>query len=231
MKFLSGRSRDAAGRAPSLHVFIVTYARSGSTLLQKVIAGIPHCHFTGENADALGGLFASWKAAVAARAEAGGEARAGPGDPWRGAHRIDPERYNRRLAQVFVEEVLQPPRDTRILGFKEVRYFDYDNRLAEYLDYIRATFDPVLLVFNRRDPEAVARSAWWKDHPDDIAAAVRAFDAATGAYAAAHPQETLVLAYDIWSRDPEALRGLFGRLGASFDPAAVSRLLSERLDH
>ena len=102
-------------------IFIITYARSGSTLLQKIIASIPGCHFNGENCDALGGLYASFRSASFAKDDQGKEPRTSGGDPWRGAHLINPQRYNRRLASVFVDEILQPSASAWLIGFKEVR--------------------------------------------------------------------------------------------------------------
>jgi hypothetical protein len=227
---LLGRYRRHQAHAVR-YLFIVTYARSGSTLLQKILAGIPGCHLVGENADALGGLFASWRSTVEAREGQGGTPRTKPGDPWRGAHLIDPVRYNRRLAEIFIEEIVQPPPEAKFIGFKEVRYFDYGERLPAYLDYIRFTFKPALLIFNRRDPEEVARSGWWRSHPDDIASEVRKFDTVIEAYERANPDETISVDYTLWRSDPDLLRPLFERLGEKFDVSQIARILSERLDH
>lgn len=228
---LSLGSKPAPRRSAAQYVFIVTYARSGSTLLQKILAGIAGCHITGENGDALGGLFASWRAACEAKRQAHEGARAKSGDPWRGAHRIDPDRYNQRLAEVFLEEIVRAPSTAQLIGFKEVRYFNYGDKLPDYLDYIRMTFRPALLIFNRRNPADVANSAWWKNHFSDIAEHVRQFDAITDNYSRRHPQDTIILDYDRWSRDPEHLRPLFDRLRQPFDRGALMRTLAVRLDH
>src|SRR4029077_10406017 len=76
--------------APDRHfVFIITYGRSGSTLLQKIISTIPGSHFNGENCDTLGGLYTSFRNAQFAKDDQGREPRKSSGDPWRGAHLID----------------------------------------------------------------------------------------------------------------------------------------------
>jgi hypothetical protein len=213
------------------YVFIVTYGRSGSTVLQNVLATIPGSHIMGENADALAGLFSSWRSAVQTRDQAGGTVRGASGDPWRGAHRVDPLRYNDELVRVFVSEILQPPRRAWLVGFKEVRYFDHDDDLSDYLDYIRMSFQPALLVINRRRGTDVAGSAWWKNHPDDIATAVARFDDLTAAYAALHPDDTLVLDYDEWASDAASLRPMFERLGVRFDLSVVEGVLAVPLSH
>jgi sulfotransferase family protein len=211
-------------------VFIVAYGRSGSTLLQSMLATVPRSHIMGENQDALAGLFQSYRSAREAKAGEGAQTRAAPGDPWRGVHRIDPERYNRKLASVFLEQILQVPRDATLVGFKEVRYFDHED-LEDYLDYIRTTFVPTLIIFNRRDPDAVAKSGWWRTHPDDIAEKVRRFDKRAEAYAALHPDCCVEARYEDYARDPRALESLFERLGARLDLKALDRVLATRLEH
>lgn len=49
---------------PFRYVFVVAYARSGSTLLQAILASLVGFWMVGENADALGGLFDSVQAAT-----------------------------------------------------------------------------------------------------------------------------------------------------------------------
>jgi Sulfotransferase family len=228
--FSALRRRRDSWRPERQFVFIVCYARSGSSVLQSMLASVPGSHVMGENSDALSGLFQSYRATIQAKSEQGCSARTAPGDPWRGAHNINPDEYNHKLAMAFLDEVLRPPEAATIVGFKEVRYFDHED-LEDYLDYIRLTFTPSLLVFNRRDAQAVARSGWWKDHPSDIAAEVGRFDQRTEAYSAVHPDCCLSVNYDHYVQDPLVLRPLFDRLGAAFHLATLQDILAVRLDH
>jgi hypothetical protein len=217
---------------PEQYLFVVAYGRSGSTLLQSILASIPGCHMAGENADALGGLFATWRSAQEARREQGSMPRTGAGDPWRGAHLIEPDHYNRRLASVFLEEIVRPPRGARFIGFKEVRYFDYDeDRLLEYLDYIRETFQPCFFIFNRRSGEEVANSGWWVHETDDIRERVRRFDHITDEYVRAHEDVSIVVDYTEWRSDPTLLKPLFDRLGVEFQLPQIKKILARRLSH
>jgi hypothetical protein len=211
-------------------VFIVSYGRSGSTVLQSMLATVPGSHIMGENLDALAGLFQSYRSAVQAKAEQGSAPRTAPGDPWRGAHKIKPDQYNHKLATAFLEDVLNVEKGATIVGFKEIRYFDHED-LEEYLDYIRLTFVPGLLVFNRRNAEDVAKSAWWGTHPADIAEQVRRFDQRTEAYATLHSNCCLSVSYDEYVRDPQVLQPLFDRLDATFDLATLHGVLAVRLNH
>ncbi len=212
------------------YAFIVTYGRSGSTLLQKILCSAPGVHITGENSDALAGLFASYRSAVATRSEQGRFERKKPGDPWRGAHLVEPARYNRALVKTFIEHFIRPPRNARIVGFKEIRYFRHKVDLEDYLDYIRLSFPPCTLIFNKRCATDVARTGWWKDQPTD-AVDVERFDARVAAYAAAHPDDCVSVDYDAYTRDPSALAPLFHRLGITVQDRTLRDVLAERLKH
>jgi hypothetical protein len=221
-----------ARATPYRYVLIVTYARSGSTLLQKILAGIDGFHVVGENHDALGGLYRSYLSARATREEEGSARRDEPGDPWRGAHHVDPERYARALARVFVDEILQPPPAARVVGFKEVRYFDCLDVLPDYLAFIQRVLSPSLVVFNKRKATDVARSAWWKEHPTDaLVTEVERFDTLMDDYTAAHPHDAMVVDYDAYRSDPTALRPLFDRLDVTFEPQRIADVLAIRLRH
>lgn len=195
-----------------------------------MLATIPGSHIMGENMNALAGLFQSYRSAVEAKTEQGSAPRTAPGDPWRGAHKINPDRYNQKLAKAFLEEVLNVPEGATVVGFKEVRYFDHED-LEDYLDYIRRTFAPCLLVFNRRNAGDVAKSGWWRNHRADIAEAVRRFDQRTEIYAAQHSNCCSTVSYDDYVRDPQVLQPLFERLGVSFDLATLKDVLAVRLNH
>lgn len=212
-------------------VFIVTYARSGSTLLQSILRTIPNSHIVGENHDLLAGLCAAYRSAKLTRTTQGCERRVASGDPWLGAHRIDPDRFNDRLAEVFIQDIIQPEPDATLVGFKEVRYFDHDEDLEEYLDYIRHTFQPVTLVFNRRNATDVARSGWWKDHPADIALEVERFDRRIDRYLERSPEAGFVVHYEDYCRDPSILENLFDRLGARLDARSIQAILARKLSH
>jgi hypothetical protein len=195
-----------------------------------MLSTIPGSHITGENLDALAGLYQSYRSAEQTRREQGNIPRNASGDPWRGAHLIDPDRYNRKLARTFVEEILRPPPNATLVGFKEVRYYGQDD-LEDYLDYMRATFQPCVFIFNRRDPAATAASARRKGHPNDTAEAVRGFDRRVDSYVALHRDDCAVVTYDEYVRDPQVLSPLFSRLGAQIDVARLRKLLSVELRH
>jgi hypothetical protein len=218
-------------RAFEKYVFVVTYGRSGSTLVQKLIGGLPGYHIRGENRDALRGLVRSYKAAATTKDDYGAKPKR-PDDPWYGAFEVDPKRYGRRLARQFVEEILAPPPNARVVGFKEIRYFNDLPELEDYIGFMREFFAPARFVFNVRDPAAVAQSSWWKDHPaEEIVPRVAGWNRIIETYVDAHPRDCLLLHYDAFVAEPEQLRDLFEFLGEPFDPRYVRQVLQQRLLH
>jgi hypothetical protein len=200
--------------------------------VQMVIGSIDGYHIVGENSDALEGLLRSYECVLAARQEQGNVPRVDLGDPWRGAHLLEPERYLDKLVRVFVEEILRPPPGARAIGFKEVRYFDHLDRLNDRLELIRRVFEPAVLIFCRRDPVAVAQSAWWKDYPQgEIITEVVRFDAIADAYNARYPSMSAIADYDEYVVDIEKLKPIFAVLGESFDPVQIRRIMDVRLAH
>jgi hypothetical protein len=221
--------RIGSTSAPERYVFIVTYGRTGSTVLQKLLNTMPGVYVAGENHGVVRGLFEAWRNATVLH-DRFGHGHQAADDPWYGALAADPTAFAVDLRQAFLKTILKPPRGSRIIGFKEIRYLVPD--LAEQLAFMALAFAPAAFVFNRRSVDAVARSGWWKDaDKDKLAADVARFDAITSAFAAANHDCCVMLDYDCWTVDPEALRPVHDLLGAPFDRQRVADLLQVRLMH
>ena len=110
--------------APEGYVFIVTYGRSGSTLVQKILNSIPGYCVRGENNNGLFYIYQVWREMTQARAIVAlrRQKRQSESDhPWYGAELIEPDAFGHALRRTFVDEVLRPPKGTRVAGFKEIR--------------------------------------------------------------------------------------------------------------
>ena len=217
------------------YVFIVTYGRSGSTLLQMVLNSIPGYCVRGENANALFHLAQAWAAIETAEPMRGARtsgAPTGPDNPWFGAEATDPDRFGRALADLFVRDVLRLPPETRVGGFKEIRFHMAGAEVETYLDFVTRFFPNPRFVFNTRDHAATARSGWWAQLDPgavkaELAAAERVFDRMRAQLGDA----ALALHYDDYADDPEALRPLFDFLGEPFERGRVAAVASRRLSH
>ncbi|WP_310475516.1 sulfotransferase [Sandarakinorhabdus sp.] len=228
-RWQSRLARVPAGAGPERWLFIVTYGRSGSTILQKLLGSITGHYLAGENHNSLHGVFAAWRDATILKAKYGW-GHEGIDHPWHGADVADPDGYARAMVAAFVANILRPPRGTRVAGFKEIRYLTED--LREYLLFIDRFFAPAVFVINVRSVDAVAQSAWWKDaDKQELAANIARFEAITDALVAEFPDRFIKIDYARWTSDPETLRPVYAMLDARFDATQIAETLSVRLEH
>ncbi|MCF1504916.1 sulfotransferase [Afifella sp. H1R] len=213
-------------------IVIVTYGRSGSTLLQTALQTIPGAMIRGENNNLLYPLFRAWKRAHNTRYNQGQTPIPAHG-PWYGADEIVPRRFGEELAGLFVREILKPTPQTRVLGFKEIRFHDAEpGEMPEFLDFIREFFPPCRLIFNTRRAADVARSSWWKDvETEKVMEMVEDLDRQYADYVAAHSDTSFLVRYDDYVKDRASLRALFDFLGEAYDEAAVEAAFGHRLPH
>ncbi len=212
-------------------VFIVTYGRSGSTLLQSVVQSIDGAHFTGENNLALLPLFNSVTRIRNARSLWGKEPLA-PNRPWHGADRMQPDAYRDALIEAFCTYVLDAPTTARWIGFKEIRYAQCGNRFGSFLSFIRASFPNAYFIFNSRPAEEVAQSRWWKKQDfENVRDLVSTMDRKFASYAQNAPDHSIHMKYEEYVSGPEPFRPLFELLNEPFDETRISEILGVRLTH
>lgn len=224
-----------SGSMPGSHVFIVTYGRSGSTMLQAALNTIPGCLIRGENHNALLPLVQSWRAVETS--ESMRRMRrlgtpSGPDEPWYGAERVRPDAFARGLAETFSRLVLHPDPGTRISGFKEIRFHVQPRLFGTYLDFMRRFFPGARFVFNTRNHADVARSGWWRElDPQAVLAELAEAERLFADYAARHKGCSIAVHYDDYAAAPEALEPVFAFLGEPMDMDALKKVFGTRLDH
>lgn len=217
----------APGVAPDLdYVFVATYGRSGSTLVQGVLNSLPGWLVRGENRGAVRHLHAYHRtcAAEAARVRAGNGATA-TSHPWFGIGGYPDALALDRVRGLVVDTLLRPEPETRVTGYKEIRWADPD--VLEHVDWLRAVFPGARFVVNTRDHAAVARSGWWAGDPDALTTLAalerRLLEVAEHLGDAAHRVH-----YDEYVAEAEPLRGLVEWLGETYDASAVRGVLDTR---
>lgn len=216
-------------------VFVVTYGRSGSTLLQNVLNTIPGYCIRGENANTLAHLAKAWHT-VETEEVLRGARRNGvetpPSHPWYGAELVRPFSYGKSMAEVFTREVLHLPKGVRVGGFKEIRFHTQPTLFRPCMQFIRTFFPGARFVFNTRNHAAVAKSGWWADmHEARVYQTLKEAESLFQDWIASYPDICLKTHYDDYNGKPEALRPLFDFLGEEFDLARVSQVLQTRLNH
>lgn len=230
------------------YVFVVTYGRSGSTLTQSLLNSLPGYVIRGENAN-LTHFFTKaihtvrehemfrWRREdlPKAREERRPYLRSilnKPWDPWAGAEKVDPNEFGLALIDLFVRQVLRPPKDCRVSGFKEIRFHEDPEFFRDHLDIMRGFFPKTRFLFQRRNHEAVAKSSWWAKQPrEKVFAQLRQAERLFGSYAADHPDCTMMLDYEGLVSGVDYIRGLYDFLDEPMDRTSVETVLARSLKH
>ncbi len=196
------------------YLFVMTYGRSGSTLLQGLLNALPGYLIRGENAGAVRGLYDFHSRCVHEVGHRNHERTERPTMPFYGITGYPEAEALAALRRLVVDTLLRPAPDTRVTGFKEIRWA-YDD-LPAYVDFLRQVFPGARFVVNTRDHAAVARSKWWAKR-DDAAEALLRIESSILAVAADLGDAAYHVHYDDWAADPTTLRGLHDWLGEPFD--------------
>ena len=218
-------SSDTTTAQPLSYLFIVAYGRSGSTLLQGVLNTIPGYLIRGENRGVLYRLYQYHEALTTARNEFGRADPLTPRDSWYGIDEYSASLAVARLRSVMLETLLKPAADTRVVGFKEIRWF-YDD-WESYLDFVQEMFPGARFVINTRDHQAVAHSQWWGRRPkSEVLGLLAGYEKQLDQMAEKLGDAVYRVRYDDYVADADSLRGLFEWLGEPFDAAAVAATMA-----
>lgn len=218
------------------HLFVVSYGRSGSTLVARLLNEIDGYCIRGENGGVIRTLANSHRI-LNLTSELIGRAVRDESSPWFGFDRVDPTEWRSKLAQTFVDTILKPPRGTRVTGFKEIRYTpeDMDDGLfMATMDFLALAFENSRIIFNTRDWAEVARSAWWASdyEPAHVQAIVAACDQRfREARARLGPERSFMIDYGQYSGNPSGFLPLLDWLGEELAWERVQHVCSEPLLH
>lgn len=221
----AGGGATGAATQPLNYLFVVTYGRSGSTLLQGVLDTIPGYLIRGENRGAVYRLFQFHRALEDARDEFGETEALTPRDSWYGIDQYAASSALARMRSMMLDTLLKPEPDTRVVGFKEIRWFYPD--WEKYLTFFRELFPGARFVINTRDHEGVANSKWFARQPkEEVLSKLVGYEEQLDAMATVLGDAAFRVHYDDYVADPKTLAGLFEWLGEPFDVAAVTETMA-----
>ena len=203
--------------------FVVTYGRSGSTLLTGILNTIPGYLIRGENRDAVHHLFLFHRTLATEKARVP-RSRPQRTHPFFGIGDVPLDRSIRECRQLLLSTVMRPKPDTRVTGFKEIRWNQPD--LDEYVAWLRELFPAAKFVVNTRNHEGVLKSGWWAEGDNSVRLA--GLEARILALAESLGEAAYHVHYDDYVADPSTLRGMFDWLGEDFDETAVRTTMARR---
>lgn len=207
-------------------LFIVTYGRSGSTLLMGLLNAQPGFCIRGENQGILYDLFQYQSKGVAAQAKHGQGRPLTPRNPWYGIDHYPAEIAVARMRQLVIDTLLRPEPGTRVTGFKEIRW--WMAQPVEYLDFIESLFPGARFLLNTRNLDAVAQSGWYREE-QDVAARLAPLEERLRDTVARRGDRGYHVHYDDYTADPSVLKGMYDWLGEEYDPERVAQVFS--VDH
>ncbi|WP_262689466.1 glycosyltransferase [Kordiimonas aestuarii] len=215
------------------YVFIVTYGRSGSTLLQTVLQSIDGYFIRGENENALFSVYEAWARARMMRQRFDTRRAVPPHGPWYGADEVDADAFAARMIDAFMAEIVRPPEDARVVGFKEIRYGDLSAEdLSGFLAFMQRFFPRAKFVFNTRHWEDVAKSSWWQDAGEGfVEGLVTRSDMVFERFCRDYPGQSYLMRYEDYADNTTQFEKLFEFLDEPLDMAAINELAAQRLEH
>ncbi|GAB3518197.1 sulfotransferase [Arthrobacter monumenti] len=207
------------------YLFVVTYGRSGSTLLQGILNTIPGYLIRGENRGLMGDLYKFHQRAVKDREQRRKAEPIPVTHPWFGIDGYPDDVALSGMRELALSTFIRPENDSRVVGYKEIRW--PQNDLPEFIDYLRSVFPGARFVVNTRSLEEVSRSKWWADKPNAIAE-LKATEERFLALAENIGDAAFRVHFDDYVANPSNLSSLFDWLGEEFDEKGIRKTMEQR---
>ncbi len=209
------------------HVLIVTYGRSGSTILQGVLNSINGLLVRGENGNVFYDFFKTTRELEQHSLRSANTLVSN--SPWFGISEMSPEFVLRELRptarRMLLGDEVDNPGITSI-GFKEIRYLDVKDDLFDYLDFLGRLFPNAAFIFNTRDLGETTKSGWWAEQDaGEVGVEIRQLETLFAEFAAGRSNCFEISYRNVVSKDGK-LKELFEFLGAEFDEQRVDAVLA-----
>lgn len=211
-------------------ILIVTYGRSGSTLLMGVLNSIDGVVIRGENYDFCAHLYKGYKALLKTK-EMGGKISQ---NPFYGSEQINVQQllndYSKLVKTILLPNQKALSGEGSCYGFKEIRYSNHLAEFEAYLSFLEKIFPKTCFIFNTRNKEDVLKSveavgfykkAFDISHLEKIESTF--FD-----YINNHKKNTFHITYNDVIKKSEKLKGLFDFIGAPYNDKKIDKVLSYR---
>lgn len=219
---------------PEKFFFIVTYGRSGSTLLQSLLNCCDGACIRGENYNLLYQLYLA-KEKLQEVAQFQSDDVSEPNHPWFGANQVEVNHFAKSMVTAFVNHVLNYGPEVRIGGFKEIRYLDTqipDQEFEDYLGFILNRFPDPYIIFNTRNWESVSKSGWWKEQdPEYVKEKITYADERFAYFNDKYRRRSYHVRYEDLTDNVDTVRDMFDFLSETVSDEQIQAVLNKRLTH
>ena len=211
-------------------ILIISYGRSGSTLLQGILNSHEEVLVRGENFNFCQGLYKSHVALIKTKRYKLGTS---PTNPFFGSVFLD-EAYFLSMCQKMVKNLLFGDQigneKIKCYGFKEIRYQQIPGILDEYLNFLKCIFPNPAFIINTRNKDDVLRSREKINWKGEISMeALEGTEEAFFDFIDKNPDCTFHVTYEDVISKTEKLSLLHSFLGLSYSEEQINRVLS--LEH
>jgi hypothetical protein len=219
------------------YVFVVTYGRSGSTLVQGLLDTLPRTLVRGENNFYVHSLYRAWAQVRFFQEKHLKHNPQATKSPFYGLHEIDPSTFVTTSRALVTEHLLGSvsPEEVDVLGFKEVLWHRVrPEETRGFFTFLDRTFPGCLYVLNTRDLQQVAGSGFWQGRdPSHVTEALRRVEEIQQFLRKTRPRRTLDVRYELLTSDDRKvsdvqLRGLAEFVHGSCDDALLADLYTTR---
>jgi hypothetical protein len=211
-------------------IIVVTYGRSGSTLLQGILNTIPNCLIRGENDHFIFSLFKSYQSLQNAKSKEpfNDPNYNTPRHSWYGASQLDLDLFIQTQKEM-IKRLLVGEEHVACYGFKEIRYFETMDQLEPFLEFLELVMEDVAIVFNIRNSFDVSQSDWWRKQKRGNM--MRRIEHANTTFKdlSATKENAFCFDYDKLMQNDRIVKELFAFLEVPYDQEGVKKIL--QLDH
>jgi len=226
---------ELANNGPSFRfgsILVITYGRSGSTLLQGILNSIDGILIRGENHNFCYGLYLSYKSLLQTIGKPWiGDSAETPESAWFGCKEFDAETFlagSRVMLRKLLMGKNHAGNSVRCYGFKEIRYIEVDDQeLLGYLRFLTQIFPNPGFIFLTRAHREVANSAWWRGQDPLVVERELLRGEARFKEFAQGKDNCFSLDYSDMVCRTQRLRDLFGFVGAAYSDDIIADVLAK----
>lgn len=213
-------------------ILIITYGRTGSTLLMGLLNTIPGVLIRGENMGLARGLHSATTALLKTKITQGTKPT-NPTHPFFGAEFLDFERFTKDLRATLKNQIVPPHRhDVKCWGFKEIRYlFDEPDKsqptdLEDHLTFLKNLLpNPAMIFLTRRHEDVVTSGFWARNDKYSTLKKISNFEESAKRWSSANEGSFWIDYSDIFLYS-ERLQLLYEFLGAPLNWSQIEATLS-----
>lgn len=217
-------------------ILIVTYGRSGSTLLQGIINSIEDCLIRGENNNFCFPLFKAYQAILKAKEKAANVVADYPATvvnhPWYGAPLLDENLFLVQCQQLVKDLLLADNSHSyspKCYGFKErYTYPEILDEFEDYLDFLSDIFPNICFIFNTRNLDMVLKSGWWRSRDIEESKQILLKTENQFKQYLSHYKNTFHIRHEDVVNKTQNLKNMFDFLGAPYYERNIDGVLSQK---